>query len=105
VQTYPVRTNLRAGLTPAHLAELLTEIFGQCEIKAEEVVGRYGAIEELRVRRDNKGLQVEVRTNPKVDGETASDTIRRYNQFLEAATGYSAKERAKRLRKSAGGGE
>ncbi len=39
--------------------------------------------------------------NPKVPEEVARETIARYNRFLEEATGFSAKERAKRLRKSA----
>jgi hypothetical protein len=40
--------------------------------------------------------------NPKVPEDVQRDTISRYNRFLEAATGYSAKERARKLRKSAG---
>ncbi|MGI0068558.1 MAG: DUF5611 family protein [Thermoplasmata archaeon] len=43
--------------------------------------------------------------DPKVDVEIAAETVRRYNLFLERATGYSAKERAKKLRKSAGASE
>ncbi len=39
--------------------------------------------------------------NPKVTEEVARETIARYNRFLEETTGYSSKERAKRLRKSA----
>ncbi len=39
--------------------------------------------------------------DPKVPEEVARETIRRYNAFLEDATGFTAKERAKRLKKSA----
>jgi len=43
-----------------------------------------------------------VRTNPRVDEAVARESIARYNRFLEEVTGYSSKERARRLRKSAG---
>ena len=43
--------------------------------------------------------------NPQVDNETAAKTISAFNRFLEAATGYTTKERAKRAQQSAKAGE
>jgi hypothetical protein len=44
---------------------------------------------------------VDVTMNPKVPVEVAAETVSRYNRFLEETCGYTTKERAKRLKKSA----
>jgi hypothetical protein len=36
---------------------------------------------------------------PDVDEETAIDTRKRYNKYMEEATGFTAKQRNKRLQK------
>jgi hypothetical protein len=43
--------------------------------------------------------------NPQVDNTTAGKTISAFNRFLEAATGFTTKERAKRAQQSAKAGE
>jgi hypothetical protein len=101
VQRYPVRTNHRGNLAPGPLGALLRESFGSSSVDGESASATFGAIERLTVRADRKELAVEVKMNPKVADEVARDTIARYNRFLEAATGFSTKERARRLRKSA----
>ena len=105
MQTYPVRTAERRNLTLPALEEVLRTCFGEAHVEGDSVVSSYGAIERLAVRPQGRELSVDPRMNPQVPEEVARETIRRYNQFLEAATGFSSKERAKRLRKSAGGGD
>jgi hypothetical protein len=66
----------------------------------------YGALKPLRVKMLSKMLsksELEVLTvsNPDVPNDVASDSIRRYNKFLEAATGFNSKQRSKRLQKKA----
>ncbi len=102
MQRYPVRRDHLAGLNLPDLETVARTTFGAAERDGEFVRANFGALEELRVRAVGKELEVETRMNPKVPVDTAAETVRRYNQFLEAATGYSSKERAKRLRKSAG---
>jgi len=102
VQNYPVRTSHRARLTLPDLLETARASFGEAAVQEGDVVARYGALARLAARPDGKELRVDVTMDPKVPTEVAAETVRRYNQFLEAATGYSSKERAKRLRKSAG---
>jgi hypothetical protein len=101
VQNYPVRASHRIGLTLPHLLETCRTIFGTAEIKDGDVIATYGALARLATRADGKQLRVDVTMDPKVAPEVAAETVRRYNQFLETATGYSSKERARRLRKSA----
>jgi hypothetical protein len=102
VQRYPVRTSHRGNLSPAALARLLQESFGDSSVEGGSATAAFGAIVRLSASPDGRELAVEVAMNPKVPDEVARETIARYNRFLEQATGFSAKERAKRLRKSAG---
>jgi len=103
VQKYPVRTSHRGQLNREAIAGLLREAFGAAEPEGTGASTRFGAIERLFVRPEGRELAVDISMNPKVSNDVAADTIARYNRFLEAATGYSSKERAKRLRKTAGG--
>jgi hypothetical protein len=102
VQKYPVRTSHRAHLNPTDLERIVRTHFSSGELTGDAVAASFGAIERLVVRPEGRELAVEVTMNPKVPEEVARDTIARYNRFLEEATGYSSKERARRLRKSAG---
>ena len=104
MQTYPVRASQRPSLNLPALEALLKASFGEAHAEGDSVVASYGAIARIAVRPVGRELSVDPTMNPKVPEEVARETIRRYNQFLEAATGYSSKERAKRLRKSAGEG-
>lgn len=101
MQLYPVRTSHKALLTLPHLSELCQRCFDSAQPDGDAVTASWGAIAHLRVWPEKKGLAVDVTMDPKVDVGVAGETVRRYNRFLEEATGFSSKERAKRLRKSA----
>lgn len=102
MQLYPVRSTHRAQLTVPFLAEVCRSCFEGGDADGTAVTVTYGAIARLKTWPEKKGLAVEITMDPKVTPEVAGETVRRYNRFLESATGFSAKERAKRLRKSAG---
>lgn len=101
MQTYPVRTDHRRNLDLGALAGIAREHFDRVAVEPEELTAAYGALERLAVRPEGRQLRVDVRMNPKVPEEVARETIARYNRFLEDVTGYSAKERARRMRKTA----
>ena len=86
------------------LAEIARSHFEAVETNLGAVTASWGAIQRLAVRPDGRDLAVELTMNPKVPEAVAGETIARYNRFLEEATGYGAKERARRLRKSARAG-
>jgi hypothetical protein len=66
----------------------------------------YGALRPLRAKMLSKSeLEILTEANPDVTPEVASDTIRRYNRFLEAVTGFNSKERKKRLNQKAKDGK
>jgi hypothetical protein len=103
VQNYPVRASHRGNLNPAALERIVRTHFDTAKVDRDAVSTAYGAIARLAVRASGRELEVDVTMNPKVPEEVARETIARYNRFLEEATGYGAKERARRLRKSAVG--
>jgi hypothetical protein len=103
VQRYPVRNTHRSRLTTTALEETARAVFGEARVEGDRVSCRFGAITSLATWAEGKELAVDVHTDPSVDAATQAESIRRYNQFLEEATGFSSKERAKRLRKSAQG--
>ncbi len=86
------------------LRELMEEVFET----EPEVDGEgwhrvhWGALQPLAVMVESKGeLVVEVESPPDVEPGTAAESIKRYNRFLEAATGFNAKQRSKRMQKKA----
>lgn len=101
VQKYPVRPSHRANLAPETLEPIVRSHFDAVDREGEVLCAQFGAISRIAVSAEGRELAVEVTMNPKVPADIQAETIRRYNHFLEEATGYSAKERAKRLRKSA----
>jgi hypothetical protein len=103
VQDYPVRASHRGNLAIDQLREIASAHFDASAIESNAVVVTYGAISRLAASANGRELRLDVTMSPQVPEEVARETIRRYNQFLEAVTGYTAKERAKRLRKSSGG--
>ncbi len=104
MQTYPVRADHRTNLEPSRLAEIVRAEFGSVDRDGEAVVTSYGALRRLAVQAVGRSLRIDVAMEPKVPDAVAQETIARYNRFLESVTGYSAKERARRLRKSASEG-
>lgn len=66
------------------------------------VVENYGAISRLYAEQLGKThLRVDTVMNAKVSNEDAQKTLRSYNDFLELATGYDAKQRGKRAQAEA----
>jgi hypothetical protein len=101
VQKYPVRPSHRKNLELTALATIAREHFDSVVAGPEAVTASWGAIGRLSARAEQRELAIELTMNPKVSETVASETIARYNRFLEAATGFGSKERARRLRKSA----
>jgi hypothetical protein len=101
VATYPVRPSHRTNLALDRLEPLCRSQFDVVERSADSVTASFGALARISVRPVGRELLVETTMNPKVPEDVARETIRRYNTFLEEATGYTSKERSKRLQKAA----
>jgi len=85
------------------LKKLLQETFGDVSEEGDKlIVEDEGAISSLTIWTEGRtGLWVDIKMNPDVDNDTASETISMWNNFLEQATGFTAKERKKRAKKKA----
>lgn len=96
-----MRPAVRAQLTLDRIAAVCVEEFGTAHRSTDSVTARFGAIDSLTVRPGKGEILVELQMNSAVPNDLAADTIRRYNRFLEALTGYTAKERAKKAQQAA----
>ncbi len=101
MRAYVLRRGHGKNLEGGKLLGIAQECFGSAMGEGERVVVTFGAIEKLAAWTDGKQLYVEMTMKSGVPDAVASDTIARNNRFLEAATGYSAKERSKRAQKAA----
>ena len=104
---YPVSPRVGKEFSRDFLRALLSESFLEVREEGEFLHASFGALRDLKVgiepgpSRRAPRLLVETVMDPKVPAEMQAETIRRYNRFLEGATGYTSKERAKKLQAEA----
>lgn len=101
MQQYPVKSRNHPPLSPERIELVARQEFGEATRDGPQVRASFGAIAEIRSWVEGKSLAVDLKMNPQVEAVVQADTIRRYNRFLEELTGFSSKERAKRLKKTA----
>ena len=99
--------NFKRGFKPENerIRGLLEEVF---EVKPADNEGKmvvsYGAMKELKTWVQDKKLHVETSSDPSIkDDKLILDTNKRFRDFLEEATGYTAKERLKMAKKAVSG--
>jgi len=64
----------------------------------------YGALKSIEVRVEGKKMLVTTEPSGKVGDEVILETNKRFRNFLERATGYTAKQRLQQAKKEAGKG-
>ncbi len=95
MREYPIkRTKKIDGET---LKKIMEKNFGNVKIENEFFISSFGSLDSIKAKLEKNKLLVETRPNDKK--EFYEETIKRYNVFLEEATGYTAKERKKLLMK------
>jgi hypothetical protein len=104
MQEYPIKR----GYTKEFKKRMVDGIEKYFEIKPDESEGhyhiKYGALKRLEVFVGESGKTFVVDTISDLnidDDEVILDTNRRFRDYLKYVTGFSAKERAKKLKKSA----
>lgn len=106
MQEYEVRRGHQENVEPAKLKAHMTEAFGNASEKDGKLVSSFGAIKELVAWPCKKNvLCVDTKMDTNVTNEVAQATVKAYNKFLEAATGFTSKERGKRIQKKAKDGK
>lgn len=79
------------------LEEIMKDIFGSVKKSGEFLETSYGAFTYLRAKLEGKTkLIVDSETDKDADMETATRTIKAYNEFLFRVTGMTAKQRGKK---------
>ena len=103
MRDYEIRRGQWKNIDGEKLLHLMQDVFGETKPEGSGyVVENYGAISKLYCEQLGKThLRVDTVMNPKVSNDDAQKTLRAYNDFLELATGYNAKERGKRAQTEA----
>jgi len=84
------------------LKNIMAEVFGEVSTEGDMLVAAFGSIKKLKVKlMDKSTLWVETETDPATTDAVALETIRKYNIFMEKATGFTSKQRRERLTKKA----
>ncbi len=101
---YPFKRGFKPDI--ARIRTALEEEF-PCEIKEEDgrLLLSYGALKSIEVWIENKRLNVVTQSAPGVPDDIVLDTNKRYRDFLEKATGYTAKQRLQMAKKEVSKGE
>ncbi len=94
--------SFKRGFSPemGRIRSILEKNF-PAEIKEEhgKLIINYGVFNRLTVWIDNKKLCADSESNKEAKDEIILDTNKRYRNFLEEATGYTAKDRLKMAKK------
>ncbi len=100
---YDVKRGHFENIEGDQLKNLMEETFGGVKEEEEKlIIDNEGAISHLEVWTEGRtGLWVDIEMNQDVDQDTAGETISKWNDFLEEATGFTAKERKKRAKDNA----
>ena len=102
MQDYEIRRGHQKELEGGKLRQMMQEAFGNVAEEGAFLVSKYGAISKLTVGWDGKNtLKVDTQMDPNVAPDVAQTTIKKYYEFLERTTGFTSKERGKRLQKKA----
>lgn len=102
MQTFDIKRGHFKNLENEGLRHIMADIFGDVEMEGEGYKANYGAMKPITVwLKSKKELCVDIVTEKEVSDDTAMKTIKAKNEFLQKATGFSAKERSKRLQKKA----
>jgi hypothetical protein len=97
---------LKRGFSPDinRIRKALEEEFpGRIEQQESRLSLSYGALKRIDVWVETKQVNVTTESQPGVDDQITLDTNRRFRNFLEKATGYTAKQRLQMAKKEVSG--
>ena len=102
MKEYDIKRGHLKNIDGDKLKELMESTFGDVESDNDKLIVRYGALQPLHSWvKDKNTLCVDTQMDTSVEDNEITETIKRFNKFLEAATGFTSKERVKRAKKKA----
>jgi hypothetical protein len=100
MRPYPIKRGHFSEIEGDKLQKLMKNIFGNAKAEGDKLVSNYGAIDKVEVWLEGKKIiNISTKMKTDVDNDTASDTIKVFNNFLFESTGFTTKERKKRANK------
>lgn len=99
---FDIKKGHAASLEGNGLKDLMKQVLGKVEEEDGALVSSFGATTRFEVKMLSKASLSVVTTSDKgASSEAMIESNRKYNEFMEKATGFNAKERSKRLQKKA----
>ena len=88
------------------LKKLMEEHLGPVTVEGDKLVTSFGATTRFEATLLSKTtMDVATQSNKGASPEAMMESNKKYNAFMEAATGFTAKERSKRMQKKAKDGK
>ena len=102
MRDYEIKRGHYKNLEGDKLEKLMETLFGPVHKEGEWLVASFGALTFVKAKLEGKDkLWVDSQTDRNADMGVAQQTMGVWNDFLEAATGYNTKQRAKRAQEAA----
>jgi hypothetical protein len=99
---FDIKKGKGAALEGDGLKNLMKDIFGKVTEENGAYVTSFGATTRFEVKLVSKSILSVTSTSDKgASIEAMKESNQKYNEFMEKATGFSTKERSKRLQKKA----
>ena len=100
MKEYDIRRGHFKNIEGEKLKDLVETTFGTVKQDGDKLISHYGALQPLTTWVKSKNeLCVDTQMDNSVSDDEINETIKRFNKFLEAATGFTSKERVKRAKK------
>lgn len=102
MRAYEIKRGHYKNVEGDKLPRLMETLFGTVRQDGAWYVASFGALKHVKCRLDGKEkVWVDSETDRSADPGVAQQTMGVWNDFLEAATGYDAKQRAKKAQEAA----
>ena len=89
---YDVRKGHYPEIEGDGLKNIAVECVGSAEMKDGKLTASYGAITKLEAKMlDKSRIEISIEMNKAAAPDVQADTIKRWNIFLERATGFTSK--------------
>jgi hypothetical protein len=99
---FDIKKGHSASLEGDGLKDLMKSVLGEVKEENGVLVSSFGATTRFEVKLLSKtALSVVSSSDKNATAEAMMESNRKYNDFMEKATGFNAKERSKRLQKKA----
>ncbi len=99
---YDIRKGHYPNIEGDKLKQIMSSVFGNAKDEGGKLVSSFGAITRVEVKVLSKtAMDISNTTDKTVPIEVQTETVKQWNKFLEQATGFTSKERSKRLQKKA----